>query len=59
MTTAMKEQIHKLIDTLPENATWEDLMYEMYVHESIEKGIADLEAGRSKTHEEVMKRYGL
>ena len=42
-----KEEAHKLIESLPDDATWEDLMYEIYVHESIQRGLEDSRAGRT------------
>lgn len=54
-----KEEAHKLIDLLPVNATWEDLMREIYVREAIEKGLSDSEAGRTKSVAEVRAKYGL
>lgn len=54
-----KEEAHKLIDLLPVNATWEDLMREIYVREAIEKGLSDSEAGRTKSVAEIRAKYGL
>ena len=54
-----KEEAHKLIDQLPPDATWDDLMHEIYVRESIEKGLADSEAGLTKNVAEVRAKYGL
>ena len=54
-----KEEAHKLIDQMPQDATWEDLMHEIYVREAIEKGMADSEAGRSREVKEVRAKYGL
>ncbi len=54
-----KEDAHKLIDQLPMNATWDDLMHEIYVREAIEQGIADSKAGRTIDVAEVRKKYGL
>ncbi len=34
-----KEDAHRLIDQLPDNATWDDLMHNIYVREVIEKGL--------------------
>ncbi len=49
MTTLLqKEQAHKLIDRMPANATWDDLMHEIYVREVIERGLADSLAGKTK-----------
>jgi len=54
-----KEEAHKLIDQLPANATWDDLMHEIYVREAIERGLEDSKAGRTKVVAEVRKKYGL
>ena len=54
-----KEDAHKLIDQLPPDATWDDLMHEIYVREAIEKGLEDSKAGRTKDVTEIRKKYGL
>lgn len=48
-----KEAARQLIDRLPDQATWDDIMYELYVKEKIEAGLADIEAGRTIPHEQV------
>ena len=60
MATVMeKKEAHRLVDSLPENATWDDLMHEIYVREAIERGLADSQAGRAKGVREVRAKYGL
>lgn len=60
MPTVMeKEEAHKLIDRLPPDATWDDLMREIYVREAIERGLADSKAGRTRDVKEVRAKYGL
>lgn len=60
MSTVMeKEEAHKLVDRLPNTATWDDLMHEIYVRETIERGLADSRAGRTTDVREVRARYGL
>lgn len=54
-----KEEAHKMIDRLPANATWDDLMREIYVREAIERGLADSEEGRTKAVSEVRAEYDL
>lgn len=54
-----KEEAHKLVDQLPPDATWDDLMREIYVREAIEKGLSDSLAGRTRDVTEVRKEYGL
>ena len=58
-TTGIKEFAHKLIDELPENSTWDDVVYKMSVRREIEKGLADSEAGRTTPIEEVMREFGI
>ena len=54
-----KEDAHKLVDQMPEDATWDDLMREIYVRQAIEQGLADSRAGRTKSVKEVRAKYGL
>lgn len=56
---SIKQEARRLVDQLPENSTWDDLMHEIYVRQSIEKGLADSEAGRTTNVEEVRKEFGL
>jgi predicted transcriptional regulator len=58
-TTNIKEEARRLIDKLPEDITWDDLMHEIYVRQAIESGLADSEAGRSKDVAEVRAKFGL
>ncbi len=55
----IKEQAKELIDKLPEDATWEDLMYTIYVRKSIEAGLDDVAHGRVKPAEDIRQKYGL
>lgn len=55
----IKQAAHQLVDQLPENATWDDVVYEMAVRREIEKGLADSDAGRVTPVEDVMKEFGI
>ena len=55
--SAVKKEARKLIDRLPESATWEDLMYKIYVRKAIEEGIRAADEGRVISHEQVKKRF--
>jgi predicted transcriptional regulator len=57
--TSVIEQAHRLLDTLPDSTTWEDLMYRIYVRQAIEEGLRDSDAGQTVDVEEVRKRFGL
>ena len=58
-TENVKEEAKRLIKKLPENVTWDDLMHEIYVRQSIEAGLADSEAGRVVDVTEIRTRFGL
>lgn len=55
----VREQAQRLVDQLPEDASWEDLLYQIYVRQSIEAGLADCHEGRLVSVEEVKRRLGL
>jgi hypothetical protein len=55
----IKEEAKKLIDRLPDNFTWDDLMYEIYVRQVVETGLADSQAGRLTSVQEVRAKFGL
>jgi len=52
MQTA-KQAAREIIDRLSDQATWDEIMYELYVKEKIEEGLADIDAGRTIPHERV------
>ena len=54
-----KAQAHELIDQLPDNASWEDVVYRLELHAAIERGLADVEAGRLTSQADVERRYGM
>jgi len=54
-----KDDAHKLIDQLPADATWDDLMEQIYVRQAIENGLRDSEQGKLQTVQEIRQKYGL
>ncbi len=44
-TVNVKEEAKRLIEKLPENMTWDDLMHEIYMRQSLEADLADNEKG--------------
>ncbi len=58
-TDNIKEEARQLLKNLPEKATWDDLMYQIYVRQAIEAGMKDSDAGRTLDVKEVRKRFGL
>ena len=58
-TVDIKEEARRLVDKLPEESTWDDLMYEIYVRQAVEAGLEDSKAGRTMDVTEVRKKFGL
>ncbi len=58
-TTNIKEEARRLIDKLPEESTWDDLMHEIYVRQVIESGLEDSKAGRTTDVKQVREKFGL
>jgi len=56
MPATAKEAAKRLIDLLPDEATLDDIMYELYVKQNIERGLKDIEEGRTTPHEEVKRQ---
>lgn len=52
-----KEDAMELISRLPEEVTWEDIMYRLYVKRKIEEGIKAADEGRVVSHDEVKELF--
>jgi predicted transcriptional regulator len=55
MSTA-KEEVRKMLDQLPDDASFEDIQYHIYVREKIERGLKDIQEGRVISQEDVEER---
>jgi len=51
-----KEAAREVIEQLPDEASWDGIIYELYVKQKIEAGIQAVEEGRTVPHEEVKAR---
>ncbi len=55
-TPNIKLEAKRLVDGLPDTASWDDLAYEVYVRQAIDAGIAQADAGRLVDHEDALAR---
>ncbi len=55
MQTA-KQEVMELLKELPDDTTFEEIQYHLYVRQKIQRGIKDVEEGRTYTQEEMDKR---
>ena len=51
-----KEAARQIIEHLPDQATWDDIMYELYVKQKIELGLKAANEGRTLSHEQAKRR---
>ena len=54
----IKENAKMLINSLPDDSTWDDIMYEMYVKQKIEKGLKEIRSGKIISHSNVKMALG-
>jgi hypothetical protein len=58
-TSSVKDKARQLLENLPDDVTWDDLMYEIYVRQAIEAGLEDSRAGRTIDVKQVRSQFGL
>lgn len=46
-TENIKNEALRLVEKMPDDVTWDELMHEIYVRQSIEAGLADSKAGKT------------
>jgi predicted transcriptional regulator len=56
MAQSAKKSAQEILDRLPEDADWEQIMYELYVNQKIEQGLKAAAEGRVISHEEVKRQ---
>jgi predicted transcriptional regulator len=59
MPAVFKQEAHKLVDQLPDSASWDDLIYQAALHRAVDRGMAQADAGELIPVEELLKDYGL
>ena len=51
-----KNEVRKMLDDLPEDASWEHIQYSIYVRERIERGRQEADQGNLVDQEEIEAR---
>lgn len=54
--TAVKQEAQEMIKNLPDNCTYEDIQYHLYVVEKIKNGIHRAENGEVSSHQDAKVR---
>ena len=58
-TTPIKEEARRLVEELPEDATWSDFVRLVVEWQRVEEGIADLDAGITWTSDEIRNKLDI
>ncbi|MCF6244107.1 MAG: hypothetical protein L3J43_03650 [Sulfurovum sp.] len=53
---AVKQEAQEMIQNLPENCTYEDIQYHLYVVEKIKIGVSRAENGEVSKHQDAKER---
>ena len=51
-----KEEVRELLENLPEDASYEDIQYHIYVRQAIQRGIEAADRGELVEQEEIERR---
>ena len=54
----VKESLLEMAGQMADDCSWEDVIERIIVRQKIEEGLADIDAGRVKSHDEVFAKYG-
>jgi len=54
----VKETAKRVIDTLPDNISMDDVIHALYVNVKFNKGKQEIREGKGVSHEEAKKKLG-
>lgn len=57
MKAQIEQALRELADQLADDASWDDVMEQIYVRQKIAAGLKDVEEGRLLTDEEVVSGF--
>ncbi len=55
----IREEVKRLVDRMPAETTWDDVMHEIYVRQAIEAGLEDSRQGRATEVREIRRQFRL
>jgi hypothetical protein len=51
-----KDEVRRILEQIPDNASFEDIQYHIYVREKIDRGLEDVALSRVISQEEAERR---
>lgn len=58
-TARIKDQARELVESLPDDATWDDLEYRIHVRRNLELGLKSVEEEDTLSTDELLEHFGL
>jgi predicted transcriptional regulator len=55
--STVKESLLEIVQKLPNECTWDDAMYQIYVRQKIEAGLKDADEGQLVDHDAVFEEF--
>ena len=52
---SVKQLARKIVEKLPEDATWEQFLYRVYLNANVMKGLQEIEEGKGIPNEQVFR----
>ena len=52
-----KQEVLEVINSLPDTVSFDEVMYSLYVANNIKKGLNDIEAKNTYSHEQVKEMF--
>jgi predicted transcriptional regulator len=53
---SVKERASQTVQALPDDCTWDDVLYEMMIRQQVDEGIRAADEGRVVSHEEAKRQ---
>ena len=55
-TSGVKDAVNAIVQSLPDDVTWDEVQYRLYVRQQIDAGLVDNDAGRLIDTDEMRRR---
>ena len=59
MPIGLEDDVLRLVSSLPDNMSWDDLLLAIHERMLVEQSITELDQGRRISNEDVRRKYGL